>query len=146
MQTGYVDLYQLHRPNPGTGIEETLCALTDLICSGKVRAIGASQTPASDIIEAHRAAERRGLERFSTEQPAYSLLNRGIEREILPTIQRLGMGALAWACSARACPPAASARTGTATCAAPAWSATSPTNAASTSNSPARAPSGPGSR
>jgi aryl-alcohol dehydrogenase (NADP+) len=96
LQTDYIDVYQLHRPDPGTGIEETLSALTDLIRSGKVRAIGASQTPASGIIEAQWAAERRGLERFSTEQPVYSLLNRGIEREILPSIQRFGMGALVW--------------------------------------------------
>jgi aryl-alcohol dehydrogenase (NADP+) len=96
LQTDYIDLYQLHRPDPGTDIEETLSALTDLIRSGKVRAIGASQTPASSIIEAQWVAERRGLERFSTEQPAYSLLNRGIEREVLPSIQRFGMGALAW--------------------------------------------------
>ncbi len=96
LQTDYIDLYQLHRPDPGTGIEETLSALTDLVRTGKVRAIGASQTPASDIVEAQWVAERRGLERFSTEQPAYSLLNRGIEREILPSIQRFGMGALVW--------------------------------------------------
>jgi aryl-alcohol dehydrogenase (NADP+) len=96
LQTDYIDLYQLHRPDPGTDIEETLSALTDLIRSGKIRAIGASQTPASGIIEAQWVAERRGLERFSTEQPAYSLLNRGIEREILPSIQRSGMGALVW--------------------------------------------------
>ena len=96
LQTDYIDLYQLHRPDPGTDIEETLSALTDLIRSGKVRAIGASQTPASDIIEAQWGAERRSLERFSTEQPAYSLLSRGIEREILPKIQRFGMGALVW--------------------------------------------------
>ena len=96
LQTDYIDLYQLHRPDPGTDIGETLSALTDLIRSGKVRAIGASQTPASDIVEAQWVAERRGLERFSTEQPAYSLLNRGIEREILPNIQRFGMGALVW--------------------------------------------------
>jgi aryl-alcohol dehydrogenase-like predicted oxidoreductase len=96
LQTDYIDLYQLHRPDPGAGIEETLSALTDLIRSGKVRAIGASQTPASGIIEAQWVAERRGLERFTTEQPPYSLLNRGIEREILPNIQRFGMGALVW--------------------------------------------------
>jgi aryl-alcohol dehydrogenase-like predicted oxidoreductase len=96
LQTDYIDLYQLHRPDPGTEIEETLSALTDLIRSGKVRAIGASQTPVSDIIEAQWAAQRRGLERFSTEQPAYSILNRGIEREILPSIQRFGMAALVW--------------------------------------------------
>jgi aryl-alcohol dehydrogenase-like predicted oxidoreductase len=96
LQTDYIDLYQLHRPDHGADIEETLSALTDLIRSGKVRAIGASQTPASGIIEAQWVAERRGLERFTTEQPAYSLLNRGIEREILPNIQRFGMGALVW--------------------------------------------------
>ncbi|HTZ23563.1 MAG TPA: aldo/keto reductase [Streptosporangiaceae bacterium] len=96
LQTDYIDLYQLHRPDPGTGIEETLSALTDLIRGGKVRAIGASQTPASGIVEAQWAAERRGLERFSTEQPPYSILNRGIEREILPVTQRLGMGAVVW--------------------------------------------------
>ena len=96
LQTDYIDLYQLHRPDPGTDIEETLSALTDLIRSGKVRAIGASQTPASGIVEAQWVAERRGLERFSAEQPVYSLLNRGIEREILPIIQRFGMGAVVW--------------------------------------------------
>ncbi len=96
LQTDYIDLYQLHRPDPGTDIEETLSALTDLIRGGKVRAIGASQTPASDIVQAQWVAERRGLARFSTEQPAYSILSRGIEREILPVTQRFGMGALVW--------------------------------------------------
>jgi aryl-alcohol dehydrogenase-like predicted oxidoreductase len=96
LQTDYIDLYQLHRPDPGTDIEETLSALTDLIRGGKVRAIGASQTPASDIVEAQWVAERRGLARFSTEQPAYSILSRGIEREILPAVQRFGMGTVVW--------------------------------------------------
>jgi aryl-alcohol dehydrogenase-like predicted oxidoreductase len=96
LRTDRIDLYQLHRPDPDTDIEETLAALTDLIRSGKVRAIGASQTPASDIVEAQWVAERRGLARFHTEQPVYSLLNRGIEREILPTTQRFGMGVLVW--------------------------------------------------
>jgi aryl-alcohol dehydrogenase-like predicted oxidoreductase len=96
LQTDYIDLCQLHRPDPGTGIEETLSALTDRIRGGKVRAIGASQTPASGIVEAQWAAERRGLARFSTEQPPYSILNRGIEREILPVTRRLGMGAVVW--------------------------------------------------
>jgi aryl-alcohol dehydrogenase (NADP+) len=94
--TDHIDLYQLHRPDPDTDIEETLAALTDLIRSGKVRAIGASQTPAADIVEAQWVAERRGLARFHTEQPAYSILSRGIEREILPTVQRHGMGSLVW--------------------------------------------------
>lgn len=70
--------------------------MTDLVGSGKVRTIGASQTPASAIVDAQWVAERRGLERFRTEQPVYSLLNRGIEREILPNLQRFGMGALVW--------------------------------------------------
>jgi aryl-alcohol dehydrogenase-like predicted oxidoreductase len=96
LRTDHIDLYQLHRPDPRTDIEETLSALTDLIRSGKVRAIGASQTPASDIVEAQWVAERRGLARFHTEQPAYSILNRGIEREVLPAIQRFGMGTLVW--------------------------------------------------
>ena len=96
LRTDYIDLYQLHRPDPRTDIEETLSALTDLIRSGKVRAIGASQTPASDIVQAQWVAERRGLARFHTEQPAYSILNRGIEREILPATQCFGMGTLVW--------------------------------------------------
>ncbi len=96
LQTDYIDLYQLHRPDPGTDIEETLSALSDLIHSGKVRVIGASQTPAFSIIEAQWAAERCGLERFRTEQPPYSILSRGIEREVLPIAGRHGMGVLVW--------------------------------------------------
>jgi aryl-alcohol dehydrogenase-like predicted oxidoreductase len=96
LRTDYIDLYQIHRPDPGTDIEETLSALTDLIRSGKVRAIGSSTMPASDIVEAQWAAERRGLERFRTEQPPYSILNRGIEAEVLPVAQRYGMGTLVW--------------------------------------------------
>ena len=96
LHTDHIDLYQLHRADPGTDVDETLAALTDLIRSGKVRAIGASNTPASDIVEAQWTAERRGLARFQTEQPAYSLLDRGIEREVLPTAQRFGMGILVW--------------------------------------------------
>jgi aryl-alcohol dehydrogenase-like predicted oxidoreductase len=96
LETDYIDLYQIHRLDPETDIEETLSALTDLVRSGKVRAIGSSTTPASDIVEAQWAAERRGLERFRTEQPPYSILNRGIEGEVLPTLQRYGMGAIVW--------------------------------------------------
>jgi aryl-alcohol dehydrogenase-like predicted oxidoreductase len=83
LQTDYIDLYQIHRPDPDTDIEETLSALSDLIHSGKVRAIGSSTMPASDMVEAQWVAERRGLERFRTEQPPYSILNRGIEAEVL---------------------------------------------------------------
>jgi aryl-alcohol dehydrogenase-like predicted oxidoreductase len=96
LQTDHIDLYQIHRPDPDTDIEETLSALSDLIHSGKVRVIGSSAMPASDIIEAQWVAERRGLERFRTEQPAYSILNRGIETEVLPVAQRYGMGTLVW--------------------------------------------------
>ncbi|WP_447730984.1 aldo/keto reductase [Pseudoxanthomonas suwonensis] len=96
LQTDYIDLYQLHRPDPATDIEETLSALTDLVRAGKVRAIGASTFPAADIVEAQWVAERRGLARFHTEQPPYSILNRAIEREVLPTCQRYGMGVMAW--------------------------------------------------
>jgi aryl-alcohol dehydrogenase-like predicted oxidoreductase len=96
LQTDYIDLYQIQRPDPATDIEETLSALSDLIHSGKVRTIGASTTPASDIIEAQWAADRRGLERFRTEQPPYSILSRGIEREVLPIAERYGMGILVW--------------------------------------------------
>jgi aryl-alcohol dehydrogenase-like predicted oxidoreductase len=96
LQTDHIDLYQIHRPSPDTDIEETLSVLTDLLREGKVRAIGASTFPASDIVEAQWVAERRGLARFRTEQPPYSILNRSIEREVLPTCQRYGMGVLAW--------------------------------------------------
>jgi aryl-alcohol dehydrogenase-like predicted oxidoreductase len=96
LQTHYIDLYQLHLPDPSTDVEETLSALSDLIHSGKVRAVGASHTPAPEIVEAQWVAERRGLERFRTEQVAYSILSRGIERELLPVTQRYGLGTLVW--------------------------------------------------
>jgi aryl-alcohol dehydrogenase-like predicted oxidoreductase len=96
LQTDYIDLYQIHRPDPDTDIEETLSALSDLIHAGKVRAIGSSAMPASDMVEAQWVAERRGLERFRTEQPRYSILDRGIEAEVLPVAQRYGMGTLVW--------------------------------------------------
>jgi aryl-alcohol dehydrogenase-like predicted oxidoreductase len=96
LRTDHIDLYQIHRPDPTTDIEETLSALTDLIRAGKVRAIGSSMMPASDMVEAQWVAERRGLARFRTEQPTYSILNRGIEREVLPVAERYGMGTLVW--------------------------------------------------
>jgi aryl-alcohol dehydrogenase-like predicted oxidoreductase len=96
LRTDHLDLYQVHRPDPAVDVEETLSALSDLIHSGKVRAIGTSSFPASQIVEAQWAAERRGLERFRTEQPPYSIINRGIEREVLPVCQRYGMGTLVW--------------------------------------------------
>ncbi len=96
LQTDYIDLYQIHRPAPDTDIEETLSALTDLMRAGKVRAIGSSTFPASEIVEAQWVAERRGLARFRTEQPPYSILNRGIEREVLPACEKYGMGVMVW--------------------------------------------------
>ncbi len=96
LKTDHLDLYQMHRPDPRTDIEETLSALTDLVRSGKVRTIGSSDMPASEMVEAQWVSERRGLERFRTEQPHYSLLDRSIEREVLPTAQRYGMGTVIW--------------------------------------------------
>jgi aryl-alcohol dehydrogenase-like predicted oxidoreductase len=96
LQTDYIDLYQIHRPDPDTDIEETLSVLSDLVRSGRVRAIGSSTMPASDMVEAQWVAERRGLERFRSEQPPYSILDRGIEAEVLPVAQRYGMGILTW--------------------------------------------------
>jgi aryl-alcohol dehydrogenase-like predicted oxidoreductase len=96
LQTDHIDVYQMQRPDPDTDIGETLSALTDLVRSGKVRVFGTSTMPASSLVEAHWVAERHGLERFRTEQPPYSILNRGIEREVLPVAQQYGMGVLAW--------------------------------------------------
>ncbi|HEX6417826.1 MAG TPA: aldo/keto reductase [Acidimicrobiales bacterium] len=94
--TDHIDLYQVHRPEPGTDIEETLRALTDLVRQGKVRYVGSSTFPPSAVVEAQWAAERRNLERFVCEQPPYSMLVRGIEAELLPTCERHGMGVIAW--------------------------------------------------
>ncbi|MBB3930942.1 aryl-alcohol dehydrogenase (NADP+) [Kaistia hirudinis] len=96
LQTDHIDLYQIHRPMPDTDIEETLSTLTDLMRAGKVRAIGSSTFPVSEIVEAQWVAERRGLARFRTEQPPYSILDRGIEGDMLPTCQRYGMGVVVW--------------------------------------------------
>jgi aryl-alcohol dehydrogenase-like predicted oxidoreductase len=96
LDTDYIDLYQYHYPDDTTDMEETLSGLTDLVRSGKVRAIGTSKQPAAGIVEAQWVSERRGFERFRCEQPHYSILNRGIEREILPATQRYGMGTIVW--------------------------------------------------
>jgi aryl-alcohol dehydrogenase-like predicted oxidoreductase len=96
LQTDYIDLYQYHRPDTETDMEETLSALTDLVRSGKVRAIGTSKQPAIDIVEAQWISERRGLERFRCEQPPYSILDRSIEYDVLPAAQRHGMGTIVW--------------------------------------------------
>ena len=94
--TDWIDLYQVHRPDPRTDIEDTLAALDDLVHAGKIRYAGCSTFPAEQIVEAHWAAERRGLERFRTEQPPYSIFARGIESAVLPTCERYGMGVLVW--------------------------------------------------
>ncbi|MFE3456554.1 aldo/keto reductase [Nocardiopsis aegyptia] len=96
LETDHIDLYQLQRPDPDTDVEETLSALTDLVRAGKIRTFGTSTMPASDLVRAHWAADRCGLQRFRAEQPPYSILNRGIEREVLPVAQRHGMGVLVW--------------------------------------------------
>ncbi|MFI7150739.1 aldo/keto reductase [Nonomuraea sp. NPDC050022] len=96
LRTDWIDLYQVHRPDHTTDIEETLSALTDLVRAGKIRAFGCSTFPADEIVEAYHVAERRGLQRFRTEQPPYSLLARGIEASVLPVCQRFGMGVLTW--------------------------------------------------
>ncbi|WP_291037187.1 aldo/keto reductase [Herbiconiux sp.] len=96
LRTDHIDLYQLHRPDPETDIDETLSALTDLVRQGKVRAIGTSSMRGSEIVEAQWVSERRGFERFRTEQPNYSILDREIEREILPVTERYGMGTLVY--------------------------------------------------
>jgi len=96
LDTDYIDLYQMHRPDYTTDIDDTLSTLSDLVRSGKVRAIGCSTFPAELIVEAQWAAERRGHHRFRTEQPRYSILTRTIETAILPTAERYGMGVLTY--------------------------------------------------
>ena len=92
LQTDWIDLYQIHRPEQDTDIDETLGALTDLVRAGKVRAIGSSTFPPSQIVEAQWTAERRGRERFMCEQPPYSILVRGVENEVLPRLPALRHG------------------------------------------------------
>jgi aryl-alcohol dehydrogenase-like predicted oxidoreductase len=94
--TDWIDLYQIHRPDPKTDIEETLSALTDLVRAGKIRAFGSSAFRPEEIVEAYHVADRRGLYRFRSEQPPYSILTRGIELSVLPEVRRLGMGVLTW--------------------------------------------------
>jgi aryl-alcohol dehydrogenase-like predicted oxidoreductase len=94
--TDYIDLYQIHRPDEGVDIDETLGALSDLVHQGKIRAFGSSTFPAEQIVEAQWVAESRGRERFRTEQPPYSMLVRGIERDVLPTCLQYDMGVISW--------------------------------------------------
>ncbi|SBT42558.1 aldo/keto reductase [Micromonospora auratinigra] len=94
--TDRIDLYQVHRPDHTTDVEETLGALTDLVREGKIGAFGCSTFPAEEIVESHHVAERRALGRFRTEQPPYSIVARGVESSVLPVCQRYGMGVLVW--------------------------------------------------
>jgi aryl-alcohol dehydrogenase-like predicted oxidoreductase len=96
LDTDWIDLYQIHRPEPDTDIDETLGVLTDLVREGKVRYIGSSTFPAEAIVEAQWVAKRRGRERFVCEQPPYSILARGIEAAVLPTCERYGMAVIPW--------------------------------------------------
>src|SRR4051795_9902939 len=96
LSTDWIDLYQVHRPDPSVDIGETLGALTDLVQQGKVRYIGSSSYSGSQIVEAQWTARDRNLQRFRTEQPPYSLLVRGIEMDVLPTARRHGMGILTY--------------------------------------------------
>ncbi len=94
--TDWIDLYQIHRPDMATDIDETLGALTDLVRDGKIRYFGSSTFPAYQIVEAQWTAERRGRERFMCEQPPYSILVRGIETDVLPVCEKYGMGVIPW--------------------------------------------------
>jgi len=94
LNTDWIDLYQLHRPDRQTPIEETLRALDDLVQAGKVRWIGCSNLSAQEVVEAHTAAQRHGLAAFVSCQDEYSLLVRDVERELVPTAKALGMGLL----------------------------------------------------
>jgi len=96
LKTDWIDLYQVHRPEPDTDIEETLGALSDLVHQGKIRYLGSSTFPPSRVVEAQWAARERNLERFVCEQPPYSLLVRGVEADLLPTARRHGMGVIPW--------------------------------------------------
>lgn len=94
--TDHLDLYQMHRPDPTCDIDETLGALSDLVRAGKVRMLGSSTFPAEQIVEAQWVAERRGRERFTVEQPPYSIFARRIEADVLPTCEKYGLGVVVW--------------------------------------------------
>lgn len=96
LQTEWIDLYQLHRPDPACDITETLEALTDLRTQGKIRYFGTSTMPAAEIVEAQWASERDHLGRFSVEQAPYSAVARGGESDTFPVCQRHGIGLLVW--------------------------------------------------
>ncbi|MGH2723429.1 MAG: aldo/keto reductase [Actinomycetota bacterium] len=94
--TDYIDLYQLHRPDRHTDLQDTVEALDDLVRQGKVRYVGTSCYQAWQLVEARAMADRRGLARFACEQPPYSVLTRHIEWDVLEVTRRLGMGVIVW--------------------------------------------------
>ena len=94
--TDWIDLYQIHRWDHDTDHDETLGALTDLVRAGKVRYVGSSTYPPSEIVAAQWVAEKRGRQRFVCEQPPYSMLVRGVEAEVLPVCRKYGMGVIPW--------------------------------------------------
>jgi aryl-alcohol dehydrogenase-like predicted oxidoreductase len=94
LQTDWIDIYQIHRPDYETDIDETLGALSDLVHQGKIGYIGHSTVPASEIVEYQWTAQDRGRERFRCEQPPYSILTRAIEQDVLPTCERYGVGVI----------------------------------------------------
>jgi aryl-alcohol dehydrogenase-like predicted oxidoreductase len=96
LKTDYIDLYQIHRPESPTPIDETLRALDDLIRSGKVRYIGTSTYGAWQVVESLWASKELGLNRFISEQPPYNILDRRIERELVPMAQTFGVGLIPW--------------------------------------------------
>jgi len=96
LQTDWIDLYQVHRPDSGTDDDETIAALTDLQRQGKIRAFGSSTFPAHRIVEGQWISEKRALGRFVTEQPPYSVLDRGVERDVLPVAEQFHLGIIAW--------------------------------------------------
>ncbi len=92
----YIDLYQIHRWDPKTSDDETLSALTDLQRAGKIRHFGSSIFPAYRIVQAEWASRKNQLSRYVTEQPSYSILQRGIETHVLPVTEEYGLGVLVW--------------------------------------------------
>jgi aryl-alcohol dehydrogenase-like predicted oxidoreductase len=94
--TDHIDLLQIHQPDTEVALAETLGALDDLITQGKVRYIGSSNFQAWQLVEAQAVSRERGLARLVCEQPPYSILVRGIERDVLPVAQRYQMGTLVW--------------------------------------------------
>ncbi len=96
LQTDYIDLYQIHRPDPDTSIEETLRTLDDLVHQGKVRYIGSSTFSAWELVESYWVSDRHNLVRFESEQPPYSIFVRGIERDVLPVCEKYGTGVIPW--------------------------------------------------